>query len=309
MNYVYGPVPSRRLGFSLGVDIIPFKICSYDCIYCQLGKTTLKTVERKAYVSSQDVLEELALYSSEFKGQIDYIAFSGSGEPTLNSEIGKMIRGAKNLTSIPVAVLTNGSIFFNKDVREDLMEADVVLPSLDAITSSIFQAVNVPCPSLKIRDIIEGLCSFIREFKGEVWLEVLLCRGINDGEKELERIKEAVELIKPNKVQLNTVVRPSGRGEVYPLNYAELEIAREIIGNNCEIIADFKGMSERLFTKDVREEEVLALLRRRPCTIGDISKVLGVNRLELIKYIEMLNKKGKLKSITKDGKIYYYSKG
>jgi len=309
MKYIYGPVPSRRLGFSLGVDIIPFKICSYGCVYCQLGKTTLKTVERKAYVSFQDVLGELNLFLSEFHGQIDYIAFSGSGEPTLNSEIGEMIREVKNLTSIPVAVLTNGSLLFREDVQEDLMEADVVLPSLDAVTPSVFKAVNVPCSSLKIGDIIEGLRSFIREFKGEVWLEVLLCRGINDGEKELERIKEAVGLIKPNKVQLNTVVRPPGGREVHPLNYAELEIAREIIGNNCEIIADFKGISEGLFIKDVKEEEVLALLRRRPCTIGDISKILGANRLELIKYIEMLNKKGKLKSITKDGKIYYYSKG
>lgn len=308
MNYVYGPVPSRRLGFSLGVDIIPFKICSYDCVYCQLGETTLKTVERKAYISSQDVLEELALCLSEFKGQIDYITFSGSGEPTLNSELGKMIREVKNLTPIPVAVLTNGSLLFREDVQEDLMDADLVLPSLDAVTPSIFKVVNVPCSSLKIGDIIEGLRSFVREFKGEVWLEVLLCRGINDSKGELEKIKEAVELIKPNRVQLNTVTRPPGGREVYPLSCKELEIAREIIGNNCEIIADFKGTSERLFTKDVREEEVLAFLRRRPCTIGDISKVLGVNRLELIKYVEMLNKKGKLKCITKNGKIYYYSK-
>ncbi|HDP69302.1 MAG TPA: radical SAM protein [Actinobacteria bacterium] len=315
MNYVYGPVPSRRLGFSLGVDIVPFKICTYDCIYCQLGKTTLKTVERKAHVSSQDVLGELTSFLSEFNGQIDYIAFSGSGEPTLNNEISKMIREVKNLTPIPVAVLTNGSLFFHKDVREDLMGADVVLPSLDAVTPSVFEAINGPHSSLKIEAIIEGLSSFAKKFKGEVWLEVLLYRGINDDEGELEKIREAIEIIKPNRIQLNTVTRPPGGREVYPLNREELKVARKIIGGRCEIIADFKDISwhravpERLSTKDVGEKKVLDVLKRRPCTIEDISKSLGINRLELIKHIEALNKKGKLKSITKGEKIYYYSKG
>jgi len=169
--YVYGPVPSWRLGRSLGVDVIPFKICSFNCIYCETGRTTDLTVERKKYVSKAPVIEELKAFLSKRKN-IDYITFSGSGEPTLNSKIGGMISEVKKLTDIPVAILTNSSLFSREEVRRELREADVVLPSLDVVSQSLFESLNRPHPSLKIEEIIDGLIEFRKEFKNKIWLEV-----------------------------------------------------------------------------------------------------------------------------------------
>ncbi|MCK4523195.1 radical SAM protein, partial [Candidatus Aerophobetes bacterium] len=165
MGQIFGPVPSRRLGFSLGVDTIPFKTCSLNCIYCQLGRTINKTIQRKEYIAADDILREIEEVLREGK-RIDYITFSGSGEPTLNSEIRRMISRVKELTSIPLAILTNGTLLYRPRIREDLMEADLVIPSLDTVTQEIFEMVNRPHPSLKIDEIITGIDSFSQEFNG-----------------------------------------------------------------------------------------------------------------------------------------------
>jgi len=187
--HTYGPVPSRRLGFSLGIDIIPLKTCSLNCIYCQLGPTPKKTTHKKEYFSSSDILAQIRKKLSSGQ-RIDYITFSGSGEPTLNKALGKLIRDIKKTTSIPAAVLTNSTLLSLKSTREALMDADLVVPSLDAATQEIFVKVNRPHSSLKLEEIIEGLWKFRQEFKGSIWLEIMLVKGVNDSPSHIRKLKE-----------------------------------------------------------------------------------------------------------------------
>ena len=207
-KYIFGPVPSRRLGRSLGVDLVPYKTCTFDCIYCDLGRTTRKTISRQSYVSPEEIQGELELYLSVLDKKPDFITLSGSGEPTLNTNIGEIIRRIKDITSIPVAILTNSSLLSLDEVRRDLSEADVVLPSLDAITPALFEYINRPHPSLRIEEIISGLIQFRKQYRGQIWLEILFCRGVNDGKEEIEKLKGVIERIQPDRVQLNTPVRP-----------------------------------------------------------------------------------------------------
>jgi wyosine [tRNA(Phe)-imidazoG37] synthetase (radical SAM superfamily) len=302
-SYIYGTVPSRRLGYSLGVDTIPFKTCTFDCIYCQLSKTTHKTVERKEYVPTRKILGQLKKILSAEK-KIDYITFAGSGEPTLHSEIGKIIKAIKKMTSIHIAVITNGSLLFEKKLRNDLQNADLVVPSLDAVTDEIFKKINRPCPSLDIEKIITGLKDFRREFKGLIWLEIMLAKGINDDLKHLQKIKSIITEIKPDKIQLNTVVRPPNEKFARPLNLEDLERIRDFFGDRCEIISKFKREKRRIYSKDI-ERDIIELIRRRPVTLEDISKVLGIHQNEAIKYINFLQESNKINFYYHQGVKYY----
>lgn len=239
-KYIFGPICSRRLRYSLGVDIIPLKTCSFDCVYCQLGRTRFKTLERKEYFKAGEILSELkvALSNLSPKTQIDYITFSGSGEPTLNSKLGKIIRGLKKITSIPIAVITNSSLLSNKRVRDDLLLADLVLPSLDVATDDCFQKINRPHTCLRLERMIEGLKALRREFKGKLWLEVMLVKGINDKKAEVKKLIQIIESIGTDKVQLNTVVRPPTEEFALALSKEEMEKWRNFIGGNCEVIGE-----------------------------------------------------------------------
>jgi wyosine [tRNA(Phe)-imidazoG37] synthetase (radical SAM superfamily) len=305
-HHIYGPVPSRRLGFSLGVDILPFKTCSLDCVYCQLGPTIKKTVQRQKYFSGKKVLQEIkkALDSSQ---RIDAITFSGSGEPTLNASIGKLIREIKKITSVPIVVLTNSTLLTHKAVRESLSAADLVVPSLDAATQEVFDRVNRPHPSLKIHRIIEGLKKFRQEFKGKIWLEVLLVKGITDSPSHLQKIKEAIAGINPDRVQLNTVVRPPAVASVHPLSSNALEKIRKFLGKKAEVIAEFDKIQH--FPSSLNLQNViLSLVKRRPVTLSDMSLSLGKHKNELIKYIDYLLKKNRIKYVIHQGKKYYEPK-
>lgn len=301
--YIYGPVPSRRLGFSLGIDILPFKTCSLDCIYCQLGSTPQKTVRRQTFFPQKKVLDQIkkAIDSGQ---QIDVITFSGSGEPTLNLSIGKLIRKIKKFTSNPVAVLTNSTLLTRKTVREALSAADLVVPSLDAATQEVFERVNRPHSSLKIRRIIEGLKKFRREFKGKIWLEVLLVKGINDSPSHLKKLKEAIAEINPDRIQLNTVVRPPAEESALPLSLIELETIRKFLGQKAEIIAEFDKI-QRLPSSLKLQDAILSIVKRRPVTLEDMSASLGKHRNELIKHIDYLLKRNKIKCVIHQGKKYY----
>jgi wyosine [tRNA(Phe)-imidazoG37] synthetase (radical SAM superfamily) len=300
---VYGPVPSRRLGFSLGIDIIPAKTCSLDCIYCQLGPTTKKTLQRKEYISWKKILSQIKDdLNSELR--VDYITFSGSGEPTLNSALGKLITEIKKITSIPVAVLTNSSLLSRKSVREALREADVVVPSLDAATQEVFNNINRPHPSLKTEKIIAGLKKFRQEFKGSIWLEVMLVKSINDSPSHIQKLKEVIEEIKPEKVQLNTVVRPPSEEFARPLSSKELEKIKEALGENCEIIAEFEKKIQIPQAENL-EEAILSMIQRRPLTLSDISTSLGKHKNEIRKYLGFLLKKGKIKLVIHKNIKYY----
>jgi wyosine [tRNA(Phe)-imidazoG37] synthetase (radical SAM superfamily) len=304
MKYTYGPVPSRRLGLSLGVDLVPKKICTYDCIYCQIGRPTLQTAERKEYVSARVILRDVEQSLQECGEKIDYIAISGSGEPTLNSAIGEVIRGIKKLTQTPVAVITNGSLLHLKEVREALLLADVVMPSLDAATPSVFQTINRPLPSLEIKQVIQGLATFRKEYKGRIWLEILLSRGVNDGEEEIERMKEAIRIIRPDKVQLNTVVRPAVEDYAAALPSDRMEEIKKALGADAEIIAEFEGDRHRMPAEHV-EERVIRIIKRRPETPDDLAKALGFPDLEIARILDKLAKEGKVTYRVFNQRVYY----
>lgn len=304
-SYIYGPVPSWRLGRSLGVDVIPFKICSFNCIYCETGRTTNLTLERKEYVPKTSVIEELKAFLSKRKN-IDYITFSGSGEPTLNSRIGEMINEVKKLTDIPVAVVTNSSLLNREEVRRELREADVVLPSLDVVSRSLFESLNRPHPSLKIEEIIEGLIKFRKEFRNKIWLEILLVKGINDGPEEIQKLAEIIEKIKPDKVQLNTVVRPPAEEEVFALNQKELRSIQRQLPGKVEIVRKFKKISKGEHIEKL-ETDIKNLLKRRPCTLSDISSALRVNSKEVMKNLTILERRAEIKAELHNKKRYYVS--
>jgi wyosine [tRNA(Phe)-imidazoG37] synthetase (radical SAM superfamily) len=304
--HIYGPVPSRRLGFSLGIDIITLKTCSLDCIYCQLSPTPKKTIQRKEYFSPSDILSQIKNKLSSGQ-RIDYITFSGSGEPTLNKTLGKIIRKIKKTTSIPVAVLTNSTLLSQKSTREALMDADLVVPSLDAVTQEIFVKVNRPYPSLNIEEIIQGLQEFSQEFKGSIWLEIMLVKGVNDSPSHIKKLKEAIAKIKPEKVQLNTVIRPPSEKNARPLSLKDLEKINKVFGKNCEIIAEFSRKAQKS-TPENLEGAILSLIQRRPVTLADISNSLGKGENEIIKSLDSLLAEGKIKSVIHKGLKYFEPK-
>lgn len=301
--HIYGPVPSRRLGYSLGVDILPFKTCSLDCIYCQLGTTKYKIVRRKKFFVCKTILDQIKEVIDS--GQhIDYITFSGSGEPTLNTAIGNLIRKIKKSTPIPVAVLTNGTLLFRKSVRDALSLADLVVPSLDAVTQKIFDRINRPHPSLKIEKIIDGLMKFRQKFNGKIWLEILLVKGVNDSPVHIQKLKKVIAEINPDRIHLNTVVRPPADKSACPLSPQELERIRSIFGKKAEVVAEFKKTRHMPGFHDIKEA-ILSMVARRPVTLSDMSKSLGKHKNELIKYCDFLLKEGKIKLIIHEGKKFY----
>lgn len=304
--HVYGPVPSRRLGFSLGIDILPFKTCSLDCIYCQLGPTPEKTVLRQAYFTETEILAQIEERLKSPK-RIDYITFSGSGEPTLNSLIDALIQNIKRMTSIPVAVLTNSTLLIRPEVRRGLLEADLVVPSLDAVTQDVFERVNRPHPTLRIDDIIEALIAFRQEFRGRIWLEIMLVRDINDDPSHLEKLKAVIARIEPDRIQLNTVVRPPAEDFAQPLTREQMESIRDFLGEKSEIIAEFTQKDQIEPSDDLRDE-IAAMISRRPVTLEDISASLGVHQNEAVKYLNFLVEEGRIRIKTHEGRKYYEPK-
>jgi wyosine [tRNA(Phe)-imidazoG37] synthetase (radical SAM superfamily) len=302
MKYVYGPVPSRRLGFSLGIDLVPFKTCSLNCIYCQLGRTPQKSVERKIYTQKDNICEKVqeALRKTQ---RIDYVTFSGSGEPTLNSEIGAVIREVKKITALPVAVLTNGTLLFREDVQKDLLEADVVCPSLDAASDVMFQKINRPHDRLKLDSIIQGLKKFGMIYKGKIWLEVMLIKDFNDSTEELSKIRDAISGIQPDRVYLNTVVRPPAEIYAKPLSSDEMMTVKNYFDNRCEVIAEFHG--QHIGEAQNVEDAIIEMTKRRPLVIIDIAKVLGVSETNAKTWVNALKDSGKLKERQYKGEKYY----
>jgi len=302
-RYLYGPVPSRRLGLSLGVDIVPVKVCTLDCIYCQLGKTTQKAIERKDYIPIEEVLTELKERLAQGL-QADYITISGSGEPTLNSRLGELIDGIKKITDIPVAILTNGTLLYQQDVRADCAKANVVLPSLDAGDEQAFQRVNRPHQDISIEKLISGLCAFRDEFVGQIWLEVFFVEGVNTDAEQIAKIRDVIERISPDKVQLNTAVRPTTEPNVKAMDVEKLRSIATKLGENCEVVADFLPR-HRGQSFESKAEDVLSVLRRRPCSLQNICSGLGISRHEALKYISHLQQQGVVHSEEKDGVIFF----
>jgi wyosine [tRNA(Phe)-imidazoG37] synthetase (radical SAM superfamily) len=303
-RYLYGPVPSRRLGRSLGIDLVPHKICTYDCIYCQIGNTTDKTLVRKEYVPVKEILEEVRRFLKEETSSIDHLSLSGSGEPTLHSQIRSVIEGIKTITSIPIAVITNGSLLYEEEVRQDLLHADIVLPSLDAVSSEVFMRINRPRPGFSIEKVIEGLVEFRKVYKGQIWLEILFCKGVNDSKEELLRMKKAVDRIQPDRIHLNTVVRPPSEKWAAPLSQKEMEEIQVYFGEKASIITEFDRHPSSISGRDIKEE-ILEILKRRPLSLSDLSKGMGIPQNELDEYIKPLAQERKIQTRIFGGSIYY----
>jgi wyosine [tRNA(Phe)-imidazoG37] synthetase (radical SAM superfamily) len=305
MEHIFGPVLSRRLGFSLGVDLVPFKTCSLDCVYCQLGETTDKTIERREYITLDSVISEIKDSLTQHQ-KVDYITLSGSGEPTLNIQLGEIITAVKRITDIPVAVITNGTLLHLESVREELLAADLVVPSLDAVSQEVFCKINRPHKSLEVSEMISGLKSFREIFSGKIWLEIMLLKGLNDILGEIEKIKSVISSIECNKIQLNTTVRPVADKVIEPLNREELERIKDLLGVRCELIAAFN--EDQHTVKTNISGKIIDIIKRRPLNLSEISDSLGIPAERTTKYISLLKQEGKIESLTYGSESYYQLK-
>jgi len=300
-QHVFGPVPSRRLGRSLGVDLVPMKTCTYDCIYCQLGPTTCKTTERKPWVPLDDVLEQV---EAKLSCAPDYITLSGSGEPTLYSRTDELIDRIKALTDVPVAVLTNGSLLWQEEVRRQLMKADLAIPSLDAGDEKMFRLVNRPHEDVSFERMLEGLIDFRREFRGAFWLEVFVLGAFTAIKPDFAELVRCADRIGPDRVQLNTVTRPPAESFAIGISPKRLAELAEMFDTPAEVIADFRGVHAQAEFVASRED-VLDLLRRRPCSVDDIAHGLGMHRNEVLKHVEELSAAGLVLPTRTGSRLHY----
>ena len=295
MGYLFGPVLSRRLGLSMGVDLLKYKTCNLDCVYCELGRTACLTACRDRFVPRERVLKEIELRRDE---PFDFLTFAGSGEPTLSLDLGQVVSRAKRMIDSPVAVITNSTLLSSPTVRKELAAADVVLPSLDAASQEAFMAINRPARGLLAGEMIQGLKDFRREYSGEIWLEVMLVRGIND--HDAERIARAAESTEPDRIQLNTVVRTPAE-PVEPLSQEEMERMLEIFPG-AELIPDWDWRVPGLV-----QDRMLELLSERELTLEEIGRNLDLAGNDAIKYCKILEKDGSISRKLQDGHLYFYA--
>ncbi len=259
--YVYGPVPSRRLGRSLGVSPIPSKTCSYSCVYCQLGKTNRKQIKRESFYPKEDIFTEIV--KNIYNPRPDFITIVGDGEPTLFRDLGWLIRRIKTSLQIPTAIITNGSLLFRKDVRQDLQKADVVIPTLDAGDEKLFDIINRPHCGIDFGTMLKGMETFRNEYSGQIWLEVMLVKGLNDTEDNLVKIKSAIDKIRPDKVYLLTPVRPPSETWVSPPDLKHIKMALNIIKQAIPIL-DIETGAFELKAFDSARKAILEIGMRHP---------------------------------------------
>jgi wyosine [tRNA(Phe)-imidazoG37] synthetase (radical SAM superfamily) len=298
---VFGPVPSRRLGRSLGVDLVPHKTCPYNCLYCQVGRTERRTVERKDWVPLPETFEALR---GKLDACPDVITLSGSGEPTLHAGLGEAIRRIKAMTDVPLAVLTNAALLWVPAVREALLRADFVFPSLDAGDPETFHAVNRPHGTIDFDRMVEGLIDFREIFKGRLNLEVFLLEGLNDSPAQVRKIASIAKRISPDEVQLNTVTRPPAEDSARPVTAEALEALATLFDPPAKVIASFRSASRR-DQGSVTEEAVLNILRRRPCTLEDLAAGLGAPIDEVRELVETLSSEMAIVPEPVGDRVYY----
>ncbi|MFO7606020.1 MAG: radical SAM protein [Desulfurivibrionaceae bacterium] len=289
---------------------MPAKICNFNCIYCEVGVTTGLTVKRREYTPTAEIIAELEEFfaglDSKSAGWPDFVTLTSSGEPTLHTGIGDVIRYVKQELEIPVAVLTNGALLSDPQVRLDLLAADIVVPSLDAARPETLAAINRPSAECADpRQIIEGLADFAEEFGGEIWLEILLAADVNDSEEDIDALVAAVERIRPDRVQLNTVVRPPAESWVRPLSEERIkEIAGRFKDCRVEIIADYSGRAA-VRPERPQKHEILEMLKRRPCTRTDIREATGLAGEDVDRLLNELAEASLIRETMHDGRKYY----
>ncbi|MBS3732181.1 MAG: radical SAM protein [Desulfobacterales bacterium] len=303
-SLIYGPVPSRRLGRSLGVDIVPYKTCTYDCIYCQIGRTPQTTIERKPYIPAARIVSELEV---RLRSGVrpDYVTVGGSGEPCLHSEIGEIILKIKEMTDVPVAVLTNGALLWSPDVRGALLPADVVLPSFDAFDAHSFQKINRPHPDISFETMIQGIADFRSVYSGRIWLEIFIIKGVNDTEDAMAAFGPHIAEINPDRIHVNTAVRPPAEKYAGQVSEEALQRLAEKLDPRAEVIAEFSGES-RDGNKDDMNQEILEMLSRRPCTAQDIAAGLGLPLDAVDRQVTDMARSQTIQTRRSDGRLYYF---
>lgn len=275
MNYVFGPVPSRRLGQSLGIDTIPLKTCNWNCVYCQLGRSLPLTNERREHIPREEIMAEVkSALASHKPGEIDWITFVGSGEPTLHSGIGWLIRQVKSLTEIPVAVITNGSLLYQPEAREELSAADAVLPTLDAGNAGLYRKINRPHGEITFERHLQGLVDFRREYRGKLWMEVMLVRDLNDTEAALIELAAALERVNPDEVHILQPTRPPVETWVQPADEEGMLRARAILGKVASLIHPASGTFD-LSGFDNLVEAVVSIVTRHPMREDELVTTLN----------------------------------
>lgn len=310
-NHIFGPVMSRRLGRSLGIDLLPFKTCSYDCVYCECGATNSLTTKRAEFFPTEEVISQLDTVLRE-RPTLDYITFAGSGEPTLSLSIGRIIRHLK--TAYPeykVAVLTNGSLLGNKEVAADLSQADLVIPTLTSTSQETFEKIHRPYPGLLTKTIISDILEFRKEFHGEIWLEIFLIPDLNTSLEELTSLRDVIDKIQPARIQLNTLDRPAAEDWVTAPDPDELENIRKYFAE-LKIPVDVAGVCceqpDVCRAGESTHEQILKTLRIRPSTVEDLASMTGLHHHEVAKYLSGLLEEGTV-HIQRGKRGVFYSAG
>ena len=304
-KYLFGPVPSRRFGRSLGVDLNPYKTCSLDCVFCQLGRTTEKTVNRQEYVPTDVVISELKEWFKT-NGKADYITLSGSGEPTLHSRFGEVLQFISKNSEIPSLLLTNGTMLNLPEARKAASFADIVKVSLSAWDQASYRWVNRPHPQLRFDKLLEGQKAFRAQFKGELWMEVFLVGGMNSMRDDVRKIAALAKQIDPDRIQLNTSVRPPAEDFAAALSREHMEELTNLFDPIAEVIAEFRAKhSEGV---EANQETILSMLQRRPCTADQIADVFDMHLNEVSKYIGILMRSDQIHVERKDSAVYYAAK-
>lgn len=301
--YLFGPVPSRRLGRSLGIDVTPLKTCSFDCVFCQCGCTDRLTTERDEFVPFEDVCDEIDRWLAE-DGEADVITFAGSGEPTLYSRLGELITHIKGKTAIPVIVLSNGSQLYRIAVRDQLQQADIVKMTLSTWDDPSFQKIHRPATGLTFEQLLSGERELRREFSGELWVEVFLMEGLNAEPEQVRKIAKAIEQIQPDKIHLNTAVRPPAEVGVQPVSEEKLRSLCRCFSPPAEVIASFEPEA-RARAADINAEELAALIRRHPATDAQLAAIAGVSTEQIEAALAPLLASGTLRTEIRDGEVYY----
>ena len=301
-RHLFGPVPSRRFGRSLGVDLTPFKTCSFDCIYCQLGRTTVHTMERTEFVPTAGVLEEVAQWCREGR-TADVITLAGSGEPTLHTGFGEILTGIRALTKTPTVLLTNGSTLFLPEVRKAASGADIVKVTLSAWDQESFALLHRPCPGATFARVLDGLQNFRAEFSGKLWLEAFLVAGVNAAPDQVALIAEQIRQIRPDRVHLNTCVRPPAEQHAVAVSPQGLAGLASLFTPPAEVVAAFaKEASAQI---QIDEDGILETLRRRPCTARQLADVFGMHLNEISKYLGDLVHTNRIRSRRQGEEVYY----
>lgn len=306
MGFVFGPVPSRRLGQSLGIDTVPLKTCNWNCVYCQLGRTSRLVNERKEYVHREEILGDIrAALNTTPRERIDWVTFVGSGEPTLHSSIGWLIESVRELTDVPIAVITNGSLLHLPSVQEELSTADAVLPCLDAGSERLYQRINRPHPESTFKWLHRGLVEFRRAYAGKLWVEVMLVRSMNDDEKALRDIAGSLREVQPDLVHVNVPTRPPAEGWVLPADDDAVKRAQETLGEIVRVVRPSEGVfdcgsSERIL------EALLAIIQRHPMSQDELLRTLSQwPQQKAMEVLEELSWSGRVRSIERAGVRYW----